>query len=283
MQLWLRMSLKSSKGQLQCSVEELHHTQSTAGSQLNLLTLCSFQSPVLPHRQHSSLAALRQTPEASHLALQVHSVSLSLPSGRGVSTCRALQVRHTADTRKRPSGLSTTASRQHQPAAQPHGGGRGRRDTQTLAMRQACDRHLANRSQHSESARLLSIPIGASRSEDGTRARGQACCSFHFDCQQAHTECRPHTSRPAAGTLIGQFNQRDFSKCYHLFLCFVHLFFPLTDCVVDADGFFWLSNNVMPTGISIFQTEPHLIVLKLFSQSAGNNKNQLNSSALEIG
>lgn len=166
-----------------------------------------------------------------HLMLQVHSVSLSLLSGRGVSTCRALQVRHTADTSKCQSCFSTTASHQHQPAAQPHGDRSGRRDTQTLGMHQAHDRHLANRSQHSKSAHLLSSPIGASRSVDGTRDQGQSSCSFHFNCQQHNNKLhsrladRPHTSRPAAVTLIGQFNQRDFSKCYHLFLCFVH-FFP---------------------------------------------------------
>lgn len=102
--------------------------------------------------------------------------------------------------------------------------------TQTLGTHQAHDRHLANRSQHSKSAHLLSIPIGTSRSVDGTRDQGQSSCSFHFNCQQLNNKLhsrladRPHTSRPAAVTLIGQFNQRDFSKCYHLFLCFVHFF-----------------------------------------------------------
>lgn len=198
---------------------------------------------MLRHRQHSSLAALRQTPEASHLMLQVHSVSLSLLSGRGVSTCRALQVRHTADTRKRQSRLSTTASHQHQPAAQPHGDGSGRRDTQTLGMHRAHDRHLANRRQHSKSAHLLSISLGAVSLWMGLVIKANHPAPFISTVSSTITSFTPgwltdHTPADQLQSLsLVNLTKETFLNVITYFSV-LFTFFPLTNCVIDADRFF---------------------------------------------
>lgn len=188
---------------------------------------------VLRHRQHSSLAALRQTPEASHLTLQVHSVSLSLVSGRGVSTCRALQVRHTADTRKCQSCFSTTGGTNQQLSLMVTDV-----DAETR-KHSACIKHMTG-----------TWPIAANT------ARALACFPFLLARRGLRMGLVIKANHPApfistVSSTITSFTPADQLQSLSLvnltketflnvitYFSVLFTFFPLTSCVVDADGFF---------------------------------------------
>lgn len=196
---------------------------------------------VLRHRQHSSLAALRQTPEASHLTLQVHSVSLSLLSGRGVSTCRALQVRHTADTRKCQSCFSTTGGTNQQLSLMVTDV-----DAETR-KHSACIKHMTGTWPiAANTARALAcFPFLLARRglRMGLVIEANHLAPFISTVSNTITSFTPgwltgHTPADQLQSLsLVNLTKETFLNVITYFSV-LFTFFPLTSCVVDADGFF---------------------------------------------